>query len=204
VPRGEPEVLSVGSDGPRRAGALRGRGALAAAAAVGVLLGASGMRAWDARQSPSPPASASPVTSAAPSSGIDLRVSLGARTGGLDGVRQDRVILAVDVVVLNAGGAPLTLTAISVQGPGAGFVADPPGGPQTGLPVALPPGQFVDVRFGVSSDCRVAVRPLPRIGLVVRDAAGVTRQVVTRIPDLDVLWGQTLAPQECPPPSATS
>ena len=88
--------------------------------------------------------------------------------------------------------------AVKVAGPGAGFLPEVAGGPSTSLPVALPRGQFVNVRFGLSSDCAVAIRPLPTVTLVVRDPTGGEHDVTTNIPDLDAIWGQSLDPEACP------
>ena len=151
--------------------------ALAGATVLGALMGAAGTHAWDTRPRPAPP----PV--------IDVRASLGPYGAGLDNPQDGRAVVALTVVLLDAGTGPLTLTKIRVGGPGAGFIADPPGGPSTGLPAALRLGQFTDVRFGMTSDCSVAVRPEPRITLLLRDTNGRVHQQVTRIPDLDSIWG---------------
>lgn len=191
------EVLQADKPGSGRALAAwreHGRvvGLLLAAGVTGALVGGSSVRAWDHQHPPGPaPSAARPV--------VDLRVSLGARTGGLDGVERGRAIVALTTVILNAGSEPLTLTGVEVNGPGAGFMASPPGGPSTGLPRELPLGQFVDLRFGLASDCSVAVRPLPQVSMTVRDPAGRSHDVAVRIPDLDTLWGETLAPGACVP-----
>jgi hypothetical protein len=190
------EVLQAGKPGSELAVASwRGRGRvgglLLVAGVTGALVGGSSLRAWDNQHPPGPTPAARPA--------IDLRVSLGARTGGLDGVEDGRAIVALTTVILNAGSEPLTLTGVEVNGPGAGFVASPPGGPSTGLPRELPPGQFVDVRFGLASDCSVAVRPLPHVSMIVRDPAGGSHDVAVRIPDLDTIWGESLAPGACVP-----
>lgn len=127
-------------------------------------------------------------------------VRQGTHGGGLNEVQHGRAVVALTVVFLNAGTLPLTLTQIRVEGPGAGFVADPPGGPSTYLPAALRPGEFTDVRFGLTSDCSVAVRPEPRITLLLHEANGRVHEEAARIPDLDSIWGQTLAPDACHSP----
>jgi len=182
------EILG-GEDGPERDPLWRASGArvLIVAALVGAAVGAFGMRAWDAR----PPAAQPPAQV------IDVRVSLGAHVGGLIATERRKALLAVDTVVLNAGSDDLVLVDVKVVGPGAAFLPDVAGGPSTGLPIALPRGQFVAVRFGLTSDCTVVVRPLPTVTLVVRDPANVEHQVVTRIPDLDAVWGQSLDPSAC-------
>ena len=182
------EILE-GEDGPEREPLWWASGArvLLVVALVGAAAGALGMRAWDTR----------PTASQPPAPVIDVRVSLGARAGGLIGTDQGKAVVAVDSVVLNAGSQDLVLVGVKVVGPGAAFLPDVAGGPSTALPIALPRGQFVDIRFGLSSDCSVAVRPLPTVTLVVRDPANVEHQIVTRIPDLDAVWGQSLDPSAC-------
>ena len=71
------------------------------------------------------------------------------------------------------------------------------GRPSPDLPLRLAPGQPFDVRFGLSSDCSVAVRPLPRVTLVILDAHDHRQDVPVTIPDLDAIWGQTLLPDAC-------
>jgi len=182
------EVLGA-TEGPESDSSWKASGArvLVVVALVGAVAGAFGMRAWDTRPLTAPPAA--PV--------IDVRVSLGAHVGGLIATDHGKAVVAVDAVALNAGSQDLVLVDVLVVGPGAAFLPEVAGGPSTALPIDLPRGEFVNVRFGLSSDCAVVVRPLPTVTLVVRDPANVEHQVVTRIPDLDAVWGETLDPAVC-------
>ncbi len=160
------------------------------AVAVGILVGGLAVHAWDeARVDVGPPGR----------SAESLRFSLGAQTGALAGTERGKAVVALTVVVSNDGTAPVTLQAIQVQGPGAGFVASPAGGPSTELPQTTAAGQSSEVRFGLSSDCSVPVRPLPTVRFIVRDVHGNTQSVAAQIPDLDVVWGQSLSPPACQP-----
>jgi hypothetical protein len=175
--------------GDRPLSALTGRrlAPMVAAAVLGGGLAAAGTHAWDTRARP------------AASARIDVRVSLGAGGAGLDQVQDGRAVVALDVVLFNAGRSRLSLTQIRVEGPGAGFVASPPGGPSTYLPADLPPGEFTHVRFGLSSDCSVGLRPEPRVTLLLRGSNGHVSQEVAAIPDLASIWGLTLTPDACRP-----
>ena len=188
---GNTEVLEGGGDDDaqwrRRWAGSRIWVAALIVALGGALVGVVATRAWD---------SAHPSKAAPPGWGV--QVSLGAYVGGLNGVDKGVATVVVSSVMLNTGLEPVTLVAIKIVGPGAGFVANPAGGPNTGLPVLLPPGQFVDVRFGMSSSCSVAVRPVPTVMLVTVDRSGRRHEVIPKIPDLDRLWGASLAPGVCP------
>lgn len=190
-----PEILSspLPTDAPRRMdrylAGVRGH-CWAVAFAVG-LVGA-GVGALGVQLATHPP-----VRTAAPSS-TDIRVSLGAGAGGPPTVVQGRAVVEVPLVLTNEAGATVSLASIRVSGPGAALTADPLGRPSPDLPLRLAPGQPFDVRFGLSSDCSVAVRPLPQVTLVILDAQDHTHDVAVTIPDLDALWGQTLLPGVCP------
>ena len=149
-----PETISGGS-------IRRGRRWTAGAVAVGVLLGAAGMHFLDTR--PSAPLSDGLV---------DVRVSLGATAGepGDMSVVSGDPVVPIPLVLSNAAAQPVTLTAIRVSGPGASLVPDPGGRPALTLPWTLVPGRPVDTRIAVRSDCAVAVRPAPRVTLVLQDS----------------------------------
>ncbi len=127
----------------------------------------------------------------------DLRVSLGAGAGGPPTVVQGRAVVEVPLVLTNEASTTVSLASIRVSGPGAALSTDPTGRPSPDLPLRLAPGQSFDIRFGLSSDCSVSVRPLPLVTLVVLDAHDQTQDVPVAIPDLDGIWGQTLLPGAC-------
>jgi hypothetical protein len=189
-----PEILSspLPTDAPRRVDRYlaRARGhcwaVVFAVGLVGAAVGALGMRL----------ATHPPVRAAAAPS-TDLRVSLGAGAGGPPTVLQGRAVVEVPLVLTNAASTTVSLASIRVSGPGAALTTDPMGRPSPDLPLRLAPGQSFDVRFGLSSDCSVAVRPLPRVTLVILDAHDRTQDVPVAIPDLDGIWGQTLLPGAC-------
>jgi hypothetical protein len=153
-----------------------------ATAMIGLALGAVVMRYVDDR----------PRAQAAP---IDVRVSLASQAGAMsiDG----NPVVSVPLVIINAGSQPVTLTAIRVGGAGASLVPDPEGRPSHPLPAALVPGQPLYVRIAISSDCSVAIRPEPRVTLLVTDASHGVHLLNASIPDLDSIWGQTLLPGVC-------
>jgi hypothetical protein len=161
------------------------------AATLGVLLGGVAVHLWDAhRDRGSLPTTSSPT--------VDLRFSLGARTGDLLASHGGAAAIAVvSVVVSNDGRVPVTVTGIEVNGPGSGFVASPAGGPSTGLPQVIDAGASTKIRFGMSSTCALAVRPVPAVIFLVRDPTGRSHAVRATIPDLDTVWGQTLLPPAC-------
>ena len=112
-----------------------------------------------------------------PSQPVAVRFPHGVQTGALDPPDAGRAAAELSVVVSNDGTTPITIRGIEVAGPGAGFVADPPGGPPTGLPRTVAAGQSTKIRFGMSSGCSVPV--------------------LARIPDLDSIWGLTLPAPAC-------
>ncbi len=126
-----------------------------------------------------------------------LRFSLGAQTGGLDAAEAGRAIVTLSVVVSNDGTTPVTVRGIEVSGPGAGFVASPPGGPSTDLPRTVAAGRSAKIRFGMSSDCAVLVRPLPTVTFLVQEGTAAAQPVAATIPDLDSIWGMSLLPPAC-------
>ena len=107
-----------------------------------------------------------------------------------------KISVSVPAVVVNETSAPLLVRAIRVSGPGAGLG-------QNRLmflefPLHLPPGEPMQLPFTLTSDCAVAVRPVPRITLVVApDDGSAGRPVDVTIPDLGSLWGRTLDPSLC-------
>jgi hypothetical protein len=155
-----------------------------ATAIIGLALGAVGMRYLDDR----------PRSQAAP---IDVRVSLASQAGAMS--VGGNPVVSVPLVIINAGRQPVTLTAIRVGGPGASLVPDPQGRPSQPLPAALIPGRELYERIGISSDCSVAIRPEPRVTLLVTDANHSVHLLNASIPDLDSIWGQTLLPGVCAP-----
>jgi hypothetical protein len=187
-----PEILSspLPVDDPRRtdcyrAGARRRCWAtVVASALIGVVVGALG-----AHHATRPAQSQS--------SAPDIRVSLGAGAGGPPTVVHGRAVVEVPLVLTNEASSTVRLASIRVSGPGAALAADPTGRPSPDLPLRLAPAQSFDVRFGLSSDCSVAVRPLPQVTLVVLDAQGQPHDIAVTIPDLDAIWGQTLLPGAC-------
>jgi hypothetical protein len=166
----------------------------AAGLAVGVLLG----RAWLPAGAPEPRPTAAPAPVAAPTPPV--RVSLGAY-GPPDvqplSVVRGKIDVSVPAVVVNETSAPLVVRALRVSGPGAGL------GENTGymflnFPLHLPPGEPMQLPFTLTSDCAVAVRPVPRITLVVApDDGSAGLAVDVTIPDLGSLWGRTLATGLC-------
>jgi hypothetical protein len=179
------------ASGPTR---LAGRlGWAAAGLAVGVLVG----HAWLPAAAPDPPTAAA-TSAAAP--GPPVRVSLGAYgppdvepEASADG----KIAVSVPAVVVNQTSAPLVVRSLRVSGPGAGL------GEDTrylfgDLPLHLPPGEPRHLPFTLTSDCAVAIRPLPRLTLVVAPDDGTPgRAVDVMIPDLDSLWGRTLDDSLC-------
>jgi hypothetical protein len=178
---------------------LPGRLAWAAAGlAVGMLIG----HAWLPAASPDPaaPAASAGVPAPAAAPGPPVRVSFGAYgRPDLDPVSavDGKIAVSVPAVVVNETSAPLVVRALRVSGPGAGL------GENTGymfldFPLHLPPGEPMQLPFTLTSDCAVAVRPVPRIALVVApDDGSAARAVDVTIPDLGSLWGRTLDPSLC-------
>ena len=158
------------------------------AVACGVLLGAAGMHFLDTR--PSAPAA---------NDLVDVRVSLGAAAGepGAMSVVSGAPVVAIPLVISNVAARPVTLTQIRVSGPGASLVPDPGGRPALMLPWTLVSGRPVDTRIAVRSDCAVAVRPAPKVTLVLKDSDGQVHDLAVTVPDLDNIWGQTLITPAC-------
>jgi hypothetical protein len=177
------QVLDSGAPGRRRWTWV----VSVAAGLVGVFIGAAGMHAIDRK----PMAISQGATSK-----IDIDVSLGLNAGGLVGAPGQPVVI-LPLVFVNAASQEVTLTSLRVEGPGAALVPDPSGEPVPTLPLRLPPGQFVDYRVGLSSDCSVIVRPLPQLILVVASPGHETQTVPVQVPDLATIWGQTLLPPAC-------
>ena len=162
----------------------------ALAAGVGGVLGGLVAHAWDERNSP--------VSAPAPAAErSDLRFSLAYQTGGVESPSGGKPVLSLTLVVSNDGALPATVSEIRVSGPGAAYVTSPAGGPPTDLPQAIGPNRSVRLRFGISSDCAVPIRPLPQVIFIVHDAAAGTHTVAADIPDLDALWGMTLLAPAC-------
>lgn len=157
------------------------------AAAVGVVAGVAGTRLVD---------HAVPTAQPAPHA-VKLRVSLGAGASGLTSTEDGLAVVGVPVVVRNTGDEPLMLTGIRVTGPGAGYLDGPAGGPGANLPRPLTPGDEVDLRFGMTSDCRVQLRPEPAVTFLVQDPRQQVHQVAVDIPDLPAIWGQSLYGDAC-------
>ena len=155
----------------------------------GVLTGFVAGRGWSAHQ-----------TTARSARAVNVEVSLAADVGGLLTTHDGVALVEVSTVMQNTGSQSLSLVAITATGPGAALITDSAVAQVTTLPVRLPPGQFVYVDFALASDCAVAIRPTPRLTLIVRDLRGRTHKVATRIPDLDNVWGQSLLPDACPTP----
>jgi hypothetical protein len=154
---------------------------------VGVLVGVFGTPVWnhphrDGRQTDT--------------RNVDVGVSLAAQAGELNVSSHVLPVVNVPVVIHNAGNQSVTLVAIKVKGPGAGYVQDVPGGPPAGLPRELPPGRFVWVRFGLSADCSAPLLPEPRVTLVLRKGQSVLEEPV-QIPDLVGVWGQVRGSAAC-------
>jgi len=159
-------------------------------AMVSALVAGLVVHAWDGWKASS---AAAERTSQHPS----LRFSLGAQTGGLDAAEAGSAVVTLSVVVSNDGTTPVTVRGIEVSGPGAGFVASPPGGPDTDLPRTVAAGQSAKIRFGMSSDCSVLVRPLPTVTFLVQVGGAAAHPVAATIPDLDSIWGMSLLPPSC-------
>jgi hypothetical protein len=157
--------------------------------AVGLLLGHAWLPAGAPEAAAPGPATAAPVLLAFGASGPSA-VDQVARIG-------HEVTVPVPAVVINQTSAPLVVRALLVSGPGAGLGSGF-GMQQVVFPLRLPPGEAIPMPFRLTSDCSVAVRPLPRITLVVGpDDGSAGRPVEVRIPDLDSLWGRTLDPSLC-------
>jgi len=189
------EVLEGGR--PHAAGGRRQRFAAyrfvlvaVVAAGVGGVIGGLVAHAWDGRRSP--------ISAPAPAAeSSDLRFSLAYQTGGLASPSGSKPVLSLTLVVSNDGALPATVSEIRVSRPGAAYVTSPAGGPPTDLPQAIGPNRSVRLRFGISSDCAVPIRPLPQVIFIVHDAAAGTHTVAADIPDLDALWGMTLLAPAC-------
>jgi hypothetical protein len=149
---------------------------------VGVAIGVVGAHLAD-RPQPRP-------VSATP----DVRVSLGMGAGQFF-VVNGYATLNVPLALLNASSQTETLLSIRVLGPGASLTPGPQAPLQ--LPIALPPGEFVDVPMAISSDCSVTVRPPPSVALIVVDARHRRYVVPVTIPDMAEMWGQTLLNGSC-------
>jgi hypothetical protein len=176
--------------------AARPRLMLAAAALVGVVLGAAGARYLDSRHTVQV-APVAPVAQVAPVAPVDVRVSLAAQAGIMTVVGGEPVV-SVPLVLTDAGTQPVTLDSIQVSGPGASLVPDPRGQPSQPMPAVLVPGREVYVRIGLRSDCAVLIRPSPQVVLVVTDLTRHVSHLTITVPDLDSIWGQTLVAGACP------
>jgi len=159
---------------------------VALALLVGAAVGAEGMNRAERRTPPIP----SPPT---------LEVSLAPGAGGGAAYGNGLSVIAVPLAVRNLTARPLTVVSVQVAGSGAGLAADPEGRPSGELPVTLPPGQFVDVSFGLTSRCSVPLRPMPHLSLLVADSSRHLHIIPITIPDFENLWGATLMPGSCPP-----
>jgi hypothetical protein len=170
------------SPGPRWAWAL----------AAGAVLGGLAVHLLDGGATPAP----------APAAPPQLRVAFGALASQVE-PQLDHGLAVVDLfaVVVNDGTTPLTLDAVHVTGPGAALVDPGPRWATPQLPMVVPPGEERDLPLAVTSDCAVAVRPLPAVSLAVRGPDGAVREQPARVPDLARLWGQTLDGGPCPDPS---
>jgi hypothetical protein len=180
-----------------RPSAPRGRTRAAWAAgglAVGLLLG----HAWLPGGVPEPAPAPAPARTEEASPPV--RVSFGAYGPGVLGQVHRvgrRLEVPVPAVVVNETTAPLLVRELRISGPGAGL-APQDFGMDLGFPLHLPPGEATELPFTLTSDCAVAVRPVPRITLVVApDDGSAGRPVDVRIPDLGSLWGRTLDPSLC-------
>ena len=194
------EVLTDGR-GPegRNRGQLRTGIVITAflAGAAGVVAGGAGVHAWDGRHVASSASAPAPTPGSSPQ-GNEVTFSLGAQTGGLTTPGGGgAAVLALSVVVTNHGSIPETIQKIVVSGPGASFVPSPAGGPPTGLPQVVDAGRSVKIRFGLASNCAVAVRPLPAVSFVLQDSVKGLHTVPAAIPDLDSVWGMSLVPPAC-------
>lgn len=191
APPEPPEILDLGR-GWVDADPIPGRSTrswvslICLALVAGLVAGALSMRSWDDHRH-----------RLMADRALDVRVSLGA-SGGVTEADSRRVVLAVSLVLLNAGRRPVVLVGFEVTGPGAGLITSPAGGPSTDVPQTLDPGRPMTNRIGLTSDCSVAVRPLPTVVILLRDADGRLVRRKVWIPDLDSLWGQTLLSNACP------
>ncbi len=184
--------------GPPRRGRRPGWGSLpgprwAWALAAGVLLGGLAVHLADGDgQAPQAPA------------GQQLRVAFGALPSNVE-AQLDHGLAVVDLfaVVANDGPAPLTLEAVHLTGPGAAIVDPGPRWAPLQLPLLVPPGEERDLPLALTSDCAVAVRPVPSLTFVVRGPDGAVREQPARVPDLARLWGQTLDQGLCQDQVAT-
>ncbi len=156
--------------------------------ALGVGLG---VHAWDGRMTS--------TGHAPPAQPLAVRFSLAARTGALSAPVDGNPVVALTVVVSNDGSSPVTVTGVDVSGPGAGLVTSPPGGPSLDLPQTVDPGRERTIRFGMSSDCSVSIRPPPTVTFTIAPRGSSPRKLVADIPDLDSVWGLTLLPGACAP-----
>jgi hypothetical protein len=190
---GAPGPASPGSPSAPSRPASR-LGWAAAGLAVGVLLGHAWLPAGT--PDPAPPAAALPAAAPQP----PVRVSFGAYgppdvdpVSAVDG----KISVAVPAVVVNETSAPLLVRALRVSGPGAGLGENTPY-MFLSFPLHLPPGEPMQLPFTLTSDCAVAVRPVPRITLVIAaDDGSAGRPVDVTIPDLGSLWGRTLDHSLC-------
>ena len=145
-----------------------------------------------------------PKTTSASPAGQQLRVAFGALPSGVE-AQLDHGLAVVDLfaVVVNDGPAPLTLQAVHISGPGAAIVDPYPRWAPLQLPLVVPAGQERDLPLALTSDCAVAVRPMPSLTFVVRGPDGAVREQPARVPDLARLWGQTLDQGPCQDQVAT-
>jgi hypothetical protein len=108
-----------------------------------------------------------------------------------------KISVSVPAVVVNETSGPLVVRSMSVSGPGAGL-GEYRDYMFLDFPLHLPPGEPMELPFTLTSDCAVAVRPVPRITLVVApDDGSAGRPVDVTIPDLGSLWGRTLDHSLC-------
>ena len=161
-------------------------------AMVTALVVGLGVHAWDGRTITSTGHAPRPQP-------LPVRFSLAAQTGALSAPVEGNPVVSLTVVVSNDGSSPLTVLGVDVSGPGAGLVSSPPGGPSLDLPQSVDPGRETTIRFGMSSDCSVAVRPAPTVTFTIAPRGSSPRKVVADIPDLDSVWGLTLQPGVCAP-----
>jgi hypothetical protein len=160
--------------------------ALVAALATGLIV-----HAWDGRTMRS-------VSQAPRAQPLSVRFSLAAQTGRLSSPIAGRPVVTLTLIVSNHSSIPVKVLGVDVSGPGAGLVASSPGGPPLDLPQSVDPGEETTIRFGMSSDCSVAIRPPPTVTFTVQPLSSSPREVVADIPGLDSIWGLTLLPGVCP------
>lgn len=158
---------------------------------AGLVVGGAVVHAFDLSQrQPSLPSSATQP----------VRVALGAFLAHQDltpvGPRGTTKVI-VPAVVTNEGPTPITIRSVQAVGPGAGLTLSIDGIQPSTFPMTVQAGQTKDLAFGLTSNCAVAVRPVPRVVLSVAGQDGALRQVDAVIPDLDRLWGQMLQPDVC-------